>query len=180
VALALAATVGVTLALKDSAGVVRAIDLEGGSFRGVTVGDREREVRRALGEPKQVASGGPITPAGDDFVDIGGPTLVQSPGRPLVLRYNGVAVLLSEDEVFGIVITDGDARTGRGVEIGDDLSLARRTYDLRCGEATAGEAVFGRSPTYSFCVGRLASDRWIWFGRDPIRSIVVTTTRMSG
>ena len=33
---------------------------------------------------------------------------------------------------------------------------------------------------FPYCTGRVADDRYIWFGQDPIRSITVTVCPMSG
>ena len=77
--------------------------------------------------------------------------------------------------VFAIMITAPGVHTARGVAVGDKLAAARRAYPhLHCGTGGTGE--FGYFP---FCGGKIASNRWIWFGRNPIRSITIASRELA-
>jgi hypothetical protein len=62
------------------------------------------------------------------------------------------------------------------VGIGDALAGAKRRYPaLHCHRARSmGDE--GAAPPY--CAGRLATNRYIWFGNDPIRVIALSPTSM--
>ena len=139
-----------------------------GSVLGIRLGSHERRIRRVLGKPV----------AGDGYFPLGehyrGPVAIPSPGPGLVLRYDDFAFLLSGERVFSFMVTREGAKTSRGVAIGDDLDEVRRTYDaVRCGEAPAGETLFGGTSTYPWCRARVGRNA-VFFGDDPVASITVT------
>ena len=77
--------------------------------------------------------------------------------------------------IWGFEITSPGVETTRGVAMGDDLGEAKRAYpDLHCGETDRGE--YG---TNDYCLGAVASQRFLYFGGDPITSISVTQGRVS-
>jgi hypothetical protein len=143
-------------------------------FRGVSLGDARADVVDALG-PVPESSGSSIAPVGEDFDAIGGPPFVATPGSAHAsLRYRDATVLLSDDRVYGIVTTDDEAETSEGVGVGDNLEVAEDAYpSLDCGVARASAY-----RTFPYCGGRLGQGRWMWFGQDPIRSIVLTETEL--
>jgi hypothetical protein len=145
------------------------------SFRGVSLEDTRAEVAAALG-PAPASRGSSIAPLGEDFAEIGGPPFVATSGSTLQsLRYRGTTVLVSDDRVYGILTTDAEAETAEGVGVGDNLEVAEDAYpNVECGVASATEY-----RTFPYCGGRLAPGRWIWFGQDPIRSILVATTEVA-
>jgi hypothetical protein len=147
----------------------------GASFRGVALGDSRAAVVEALGLPPPDARKPLIAPLGEDFDEIGGPPFIATPGSTHEsLRYRSATVLLSDDRVYGVVITDGEAETAEGVGVGDNLGVAEDEYPgLDCGIARPG-----KYRTFPYCGGRLGPGRWIWFGQDPIRSIVLTSTEL--
>ena len=153
----------------DTGGRVVATDV-----RGVSLGDTRVDVVDALG-PTAGSSGSSIAPLGEDFDEIGGPPFIATPGSEHEsLRYRDTTVLLSDDRVYGVVTTDEEAETPEGVGVGDNLDVAEDAYPgLACGVARAGEY-----RTFPYCGARLRPGRWIWFGQDPIRSIVLTTTEL--
>jgi hypothetical protein len=144
------------------------------SFRGVSLEDTRGQATAALGAAP-ASSGSSIAPLGEDFAEIGGPPFVATPGSTIQsFRYRGTTVLVSDDRVYGILTTDDEAETAEGVGVGDNLEIAEDAYpNLECGVASATEY-----RTFPYCGGRLAPGRWIWFGQDPIRSIVVATTEV--
>jgi hypothetical protein len=149
------------------------IDEGAAAYRGIAFGESRELVTRTLGPTR--ASAGSIAPVGADFDDIGGPPFIDTPGvTHEVFRYPNTTVLLTENGVYGFVITEDAAETFAGVGIGDNLGLAEERYeDLECGIARAGEY-----RTFPYCGGMVGAGRWIWFGQDPIRSIVVTRTEL--
>jgi hypothetical protein len=157
----------------------RVIDELRGTYRGVGIGDSAAEVRRVFG-PREDAGDGPFTPLGaGSFAEVGGAMFIASPGIPHtprdseLLRYRDVSFLLLDDRVFALMITADGAATQEGLAIGYDLDGAGERYDaLNCEDAEIGD--FGE--TFPFCAGRVAPQRHIWFGQDPIRSITITRT----
>jgi hypothetical protein len=149
------------------------IDERPGSFRRVGLDYSRSTVIAELGIPVK-SPGSSIAPVGEDFAHIGGPPFIATPGSTHeTLRYHETSVLLSDDRVYALLITDGEAETAEGVGVGDNLGLAEDRYPtLECGVARAG-----KYRTFPFCGGRL-DGRWLWFGQDPIRSIVLTTTEL--
>jgi hypothetical protein len=144
-------------------------------YRGADLGSARARVIAALGAPPPGSGGSSIAPLGDDFDHIGGPPFIATPGSSHeTLRYPDTSVLVSDGQVYGLVITDPEAETAEGVGVGDNLGLAEDRYsDVECGTARAG-----KYRTFPYCGGRLGAGRWIWFGQDPIRSIVLTSTEL--
>jgi hypothetical protein len=160
------------------------IDEERGTYRGVGIGDRAAAVFRVFGRVHTSGTTDPVAPVKDDFADIGGANVMSTPckGRApgmsgiTTLRYDHVTFLLCDRHVYALIIAVDNARTLRGVSVGRDLGAAEDAYPrLSCGEAHYGEALLGEPPSYPYCGGKLRAGRWIWFGRDPIRSITVST-----
>ena len=150
----------------------RLIDEQKGRYGEVGFGSTEAEVRAAFGEP-----GG-----GDGFYPLdadsySGPEFIKAPDgrKPTVLRYEEVAFLVSSDGVFAVSVTRPEATTLRGVAVGEPLQTVHENYDgRRCGEAVAGEPLFGgETPTYAWCRVRVASTS-VFFGGDPIESVTLT------
>ena len=154
------------------------IDELAGSYRGVALGDPLSAAIRVFGQPG--ATDGPAYPIGVSF-STGGPLFEKNaPGydrEPDLLRYDGVAFLSTPTPagIHSIVVADPRAATQRGVGIGDSLSKAKREYPtLHCHKA---QNTF-ESPSPAHCSGRLAKNRYIWFGNDPIRVIALAPTPM--
>jgi hypothetical protein len=152
------------------------IDELAGSYKGVALGDPRTEAIRVFGRPS--STGNPRHPSNAE----GWPISQKNPPgyiqKPDFSNYDGVSFLSTPTPagIHGIVISDPRAATKRGVGIGDALAKAKRRYPtLHCAHARAmseGEL----APAY--CAGRLAKDRYIWFGNDPIRVIALSPTSM--
>ncbi len=152
-----------------------------GSMRGVRLGDSAARVRKLLGQPTDNAQG--FFPEDSDFT---GPPSITAPGRdrrtrvppepPETLHYEDAAYLVSPTAgVFSMATLAEGAETRAGVGVGDPLARVREKYtDVRCGEAVAGEPLFGgETPKYPWCrtkVGKVS----VFFGEDPIESITLT------
>jgi hypothetical protein len=83
--------------------------------------------------------------------------------------------------VFSMATLADGARTRAGVGVGDDLDDVRQAYErVNCGEAIAGEPLFGDDyPTYPWCRALVGSVR-VFFGEDPIASVTITSYRAGG
>lgn len=173
------------LALTACGGEPRApqlLDEQRGTYRGVGIGATPREVRRVFGaRPLANFYREPITPLKREYRDIGAPTYLDLPCKPgalraALLRYEYVSFLFCDGRVYALLVADDPAETTRGVGIGDELDDVRKSYPrLRCDRAPIGEA----GPTYPYCIGRVAGRRWtIRFGRDPLASIALSTSKM--
>jgi hypothetical protein len=150
------------------------VDERVGSYRGVRMGDGAAKVRRRFGPP---GPGDGIAPLGDRFSEIGGPAVVPAPTGshrpPRVMRYDDVTFILGRKGVYAFLVVEQDARTRRGVAVGDPLLVARAAYRLRCAAVIGSELPTGGYERYPSCRGTLRSRIRIWFGRDPIRSITL-------
>jgi hypothetical protein len=96
------------------------------------------------------------------------------------LSYHRVAFGLCDARVYFFIVTSRGARTVRHISIGDRLAAAQRAYPtLLCGSST-GDTTDPPVPVYRYCTGSVASQRFVWFGHDPIRSIAVASVRLGG
>jgi hypothetical protein len=161
------------------------IDEVGGTHGGVGIGDTREEMWRVFGRQPPLGrdEGFQPTGAGDDFY---GPNYIPAesghayedvlfwfPPEDIHLG-RGSPLRGRQDEVGGFQVTARGARTLRGIEAGDPLEEARAAYpELDCGEAPAGDVA-----TYPYCSGRIAEERHIWFGGDPIANISVSRSPM--
>jgi hypothetical protein len=157
------------------------IDEVGGTYGGGGIGDTKEEVWRVFGRQGPLGREETFQPtgAGDDFY---GPIFIPAETGyayedalfwfPIddVHLGRGSPLRGRQDEVAGFQVTAQGARTLRGIEAGDTLEEASAAYpELACGEAPAGDYT-----TYAYCVGRVATERHIWFGGDPIANISVS------
>lgn len=154
------------------------VDERAGVLRGVQFGDTSVRIRARLGAPSDDEDG--FFPAGADFT---GPPSIPSPrsdqggrARPETLHYEDTAYLVSPTVgVFSMASLAEGARTRAGVGVGDDLERVRERYDrVSCGDAIAGEPLFGEDyPTYPWCRTKVGAID-VFFGEDPIESITLT------
>ena len=87
------------------------------------------------------------------------------------MRYRGATFHTWRGDVYEVFVTAEGAQTREGVQIGDDLDAAESAYpQLECGTANEGTEYV----QYPYCTGRVARGRHVWFGEDPIRSIVIS------
>ena len=148
------------------------IDEVRGTYRGVGIGDTTAAVERVFGRVSLSGHDEPIAPRKDDFVDIGGPTVITA-ACGTSLRYDHVTFFVCDGDVDGFIVAASGARTSRGVAIGDDAKEVHARYR----QLTCGEAPF-EGGQYPYCGGQITKHRWLWFGRDPVRSITVAAARI--
>jgi hypothetical protein len=125
---------------------------------------------------------GPFQPTG--AAEFRGPTFIPS---EVGYAYEDVLFWLAPNDaerpaeqrkVAGFQVTSAGAATAREIEVGDDLDDVRSSYpEIRCGEAPAGESPISGNTTFPYCSGKVAPDRWIWFGGDPVANISVSRAR---
>ena len=171
----LAAVAGVCVAAGFIAGCggepanTLAIDENAGRVDHVSLGDPRAKVIATLGKPGEAGSHGGFLPLGEYFEEIGGPPIISVPGPGEVLRYHHIAVLLESGRVYSIIVS-GDAHTKAGPGIGDSLADVRKAF-IHGECSTLGAESGGEIPYCSFPVGAVRID----FGRDPVKSITLTT-----
>jgi len=181
-AIVLVIVVGVALARvvirEDEEAPSVLVDERVGILHGVHFGDSEPEVRQLVGDETDDRSG--FFPGGTDYT---GPPAIPSPATddgsrapPSEFHHDDTAFLVSPTVgIFSMATLEQGARTLAGVGVGDDLELARASYDrVECGEAVVGEPRFGgETPTYRWCRA-LVGDIRVFFGAEPIESITLT------
>ena len=75
-----------------------------------------------------------------------------------------------------IVNAEGARVDGGRVTIGDQLEPAEAAYRLRCGTANEGSEY----EHFPACTGKIARNRYVWFGGEPIRNVTLATTPPGG
>lgn len=156
------------------------VDLQRGSFRGVTLGESRRAVRRILGPPLGEPDEG-FEPVGVDRDSAGFPYTISPPrrggrGSGLSIRsmqYRGVGFLVERRAgVYTVGITAKGAVSRRGVGIGSSREDVMRRYPrLNCGTQNNRPEGIPRP----YCAGRIRRGIHVWFGQDPVQSIIITT-----
>ena len=154
------------------------VDERLGVLHDVRLGDSQANVRARLGDETDDDDG--FFPKGADYT---GPVGIRAPlsdrgsrTPPEELHYRDVAFLVSPTAgVFSMATLEEGARTRAGVGVGDRLETVRQRYESpKCGEAPAGEPLFGGEvPTYPWCRAVVGSIK-VFFGGDPIESITMT------
>jgi hypothetical protein len=149
------------------------IDDVRGAYSGVAMGDSRAGALRILGDPSGEQG---FAPAGALPAEVGVPQSLPGPGE--VLSYEDVALLVGSKGVYAIMVTKPGAATTRGVAIGDGIKEAQAAYSTRCMKVAGGESLLGGQELYPSCGARVGS-MYVWFGRDPIRSITLVSRRHS-
>jgi hypothetical protein len=150
------------------------IDDRRGAYGPVALGDSQDDVFVGFGRKAPAGFNESMTPLGADEFE--GPTFIPIEAWHDVYRYEDVVFWFDADGVRGFEITSPGALTSRGIEVGDDLNEVREAYpELECGEAPAGDI-----GTYPYCSGRIGSERWAWFGGDPVSTITLSSRGFEG
>jgi hypothetical protein len=101
------------------------------------------------------------------------PTPQEAIGRASLYlwRFRDISLVADRRGAWSFSVTAEGAATARGVGIGSELAQVKRTYEgLDCGTANEGTEYV----QFPYCTGRVAEDRYIWFGEDPVKSITVS------
>lgn len=115
------------------------IDEIRGAMGEVRLGQSESDLRRILGKPAR--TGDAIPPGTAELEDIGVPWLVVPPATkrrgdpiPTTLAYPHLVVMTTRRSgIYYLSTTANEARTSRGVEVGDTLATAQAKYSaLHC------------------------------------------------
>lgn len=152
---------------------VHEINLRTMTYEDTGLGATIAEIKASFGEPTSTET--PAAPAGANRMR--GPMSIPLPdalqkGPPLnepppLLRYRDVAFLTDGERVYAVLVEDPRAATDQGVSVGDELARADSVYALKCTTALG----WSEDDVYPACFGRLAPDRYVWFGGDPIENI---------
>ena len=147
------------------------IDERAGTYRGVGLLDTRREVERRFGRAR-VTESGPFEPLDMDFYDA---MLPPSPGygkgAAAIWRFKSLVIDSYGGKAFTVAITAPDALTRQRVGVGSTQEQVRAKYaGLKCGIANEGT----EWPEIPYCTGRVAPGRHIWFGGEPVRSVVLS------
>lgn len=147
------------------------IDEKSGSYRGVSLGDRQSSVIRALGAPSRSGRyeyavpdvlGGSVY-AGDSRGCIGENTNV--------IAYRDVAITMQDHGVCSIYVGGGKWSTSGGISAGDSIeSIKARFGDDACSEVTRDNPMYAQWE----CDARLDSGIRIHFGTDPVTGVEIS------
>ena len=147
------------------------VDLSGGKFRGVKLGDSEERLREVLGPPKRrlrgEAAGEAMPPASFPYA---------LPDRDQTSRvstdtdwlYPGVTIRTAFGRVYAFYVTGRGIGVRGGAGIGDDLDVANERHPEFDCEPDEFELA-----TIEKCNGRTAPGRYVWYGGDPIDVIIL-------
>jgi hypothetical protein len=147
------------------------VELSGGKFRGVGLGDSERQLGDVLGPPKRKLRG---EAASEAIPPVSVPYGV--PDRDQTSRistdtdwlYPGVTIRTAFRRVYAFYVTGRGIGVRGGAGIGDDLEVARKSYpEFDC------EPDEFETATIKKCDGRIAPGRYVWYGGDPIDVIIL-------
>ncbi len=149
------------------------VDEGAGTYRGVGLGSTRDEARRELGRLESGATD-PLAPIGTDPVDVGVPPSPQEPrdsGGIAIWRFEDAVMAAGRGRAWLVTVAADDAITGEGVGVGSELDDVRAAYpDAECDTANEGTEY----TQFEYCTLRVASERYLWFAYDPVRSVTVS------
>jgi hypothetical protein len=145
------------------------VDERRGTVDGVGLGDGIAAMEQRFGEKRAAdAYRESVVPLSVEVGESEGPSHF-SLGPPFY-RYERLSFFAEGGRIVGFMVV-GPAKTASGIASGDDLDRVRDVYpQARCGQASRGEYEH-----YAACVVRLGPRRVVWFGGDPISTIMVGT-----
>jgi hypothetical protein len=173
-----ATTVTRTTGLKTFSAPGR-VDEAAGTYRGIGIGSTAGEMKRVFGPQRAAGGEERIVPLATGDGETDGPrVLVFEDDRfGPVYRYDQVVFYVNGPTIGAFELVEPGAATGRGVEIGDPLDRAAKAYpSVTCGEENEGT----ENRSYPACTGRVAPERFIWFGGDPITTIAMSRDAFDG
>jgi len=146
-----------------------------GRYQGVGIGSSRRRARKVFGRMRAGATE-PLSPLGRLPLEVGFPSSPRDPkgarGGYQAWRFDGTALGAFDGRAYLLTVTRSGTRTLKGVGVGSTLSAVRRRYPrMGCERANRG----GDYAELPFCTGSVGQGRYLWFGRDPVRSITVST-----
>jgi len=147
------------------------VDERAGTYRGVGLLDTRRELERRFGRAR-VTKDGPFEPLNMDFYDaMLPPSPSYTTGEHAFWRFQDVAVDAYDGKTFTLAVTAQNAVTKQRVGVGSTREQVVAKYPgLKCGVANEGT----EWPEIPYCTGRVSPGRYIWFGGDPVRSVVLS------
>jgi len=159
------------------------VDEAQGTYRGVGLEASAGEVIATFGKSPPLRND-PVIPLGSDLGELAipwHPPCPAGPGRIRVLRYRWVSFGLLNNRVCEMIVAEDGAATQQDVAVGDSLDEAADAFPhFQCGDEYAGEGLFGNEATVPYCSGKVAEQRYLWFGGDPVNVIEMNTRPLKG
>ena len=91
------------------------------------------------------------------------------------VSYRGAGATFCRRRAFILLVSSRGSATTAGARIGQSLDDAQRAHPmLRC-DTSSGATTHPERPVYRYCTGRIATERYLWLGQDPVSSIAVST-----
>lgn len=152
-----------------------AIDLSTGAFADIRLGAAASSLRATRGTATvtRVPTTRLITetaPLGQDSRDLSGPSAMDVDFK--IHRFERVAVFVHRGRLVGYVTTDPNVELGKGVGVGDSISLIEdRGLPFACEGVSLGSDA--TRPSYPACSKPVRGGAVLWVGGDPIDSIWV-------
>jgi hypothetical protein len=135
-----------------------------GSYAGIPIGYPREAVKRKHGWPLLTLRTPVMNEENEPFYD-------PSWKGDSELKYRDARFDFEHMKVVRIAVYGRGGRTSRGVKIGDRLGRARKTYGARCWP----DRRIGKFISKARCEVKLGPDRYLYFGEDPIKLIIVAT-----
>lgn len=146
------------------------VDLRTGAFADVRPGQDASRLSATRGNATVTQDLAQMAPLGEDDGELSGPTSFSGGFR--THRFRQTAAFVRRGTIIGYVTTDPDVELGKGVGIGDSISLVReRGLPFTCSGVSLGSDA--TRPSYPACQKRVRGGAVLWAGGDPIDSIWV-------
>lgn len=149
------------------------VDVRAGTVDAAGLGRPLALVQKRFGPGTPLGPNDEHGPRKGEPEELGLPWVVATSSASRSLAYDDLHVYAGEDDdVNYLAITRNGTHTREGVRIGDDLDAVEDAYDgADCGIRNEDTEYV----EYPYCKVRVRPGRVVWFGQDPIRSIVVTS-----
>jgi hypothetical protein len=144
-----------------------------GTIADVRIGNGLGAMLRNFGDKRPADHSEPASPLSVEIGDYEGPSYFKL--GPPFYRYDRVTFFVERGRIVGFMAV-GDVETASGIASDDDLDHVTDVYPhARCGEAPRGEY-----DHYPACAVQLSPQRFVWFGGDPISTIMVGIRKLDG
>jgi hypothetical protein len=151
------------------------VDVREGTYKGVGIGSTRVQAQRQLGRAT-TKSTDPLRPRGADD-PIGIPWAPQQPRESCgsaIWRFEEAAMAAGCGRAWLVAIAAEDAVTEEGVGVGSSLADVRSAYPrAECYVENEGTEY----TSYPLCVLRVARERYLAFGYDPVRGVTMSRGR---
>jgi hypothetical protein len=154
---------------------VQRIDVTAGTYRGIGLGDGVAELHRELGQSEEAGEDEPVIPLRGESYGPWSITYADECSSSLY-RYEHAVFDFACGELLWWETNEPGAATAEDVAVGDPLDMVEEAYpNAECGTAGGGEY-----EAYPACAVKVAPERFVWFGGDPIVSIAIGSLPLEG